>query len=744
MTARGVRLLQTLQVRFLLALALIGILPLGLVGLGMATLDRRALAEHSARELTGLARGLAGQLAVYLDGLQNAARAIAAVPDTVSMDPARQDVLLKELFHHYAEFAALSTFDRTGQPLASSDPGLMSSSAGRESLQRAVDRGSQAWEVGSQPMTKRRSLFIDTPIRGADRRIVGVLGAVVDLENLSAVVGRVPVGAGGQAFVLDVDGLVLLHPDPAAVQRQHDYSWLGVPTGGRLASPGTVHYQLAGEPYVAGYAPVPDIGWTVIAERAEAEVVAPAKRSWQLALTGLATSAVLAILTAVFLARMLTRPVREVAGAALAFGAGDPTAPLPAMRSSAGELETLVSAFAAMREAVLAREEGLQRLALEKAALAERAAESEQRYRDLVQGLDAIVWEADAASRHFSFVSQRAEALLGYPVAQWLSEPDFWATHLHADDRERTVAHLRVATAEGQDHVDEYRMVAADGRVVWFRDFRRMVKDPETGQGRQLRGVMVNITERKRAEEEIQKLNQELEQRVRQRTAQLEAANEELEAFAYSVAHDLRTPLRSIDGFSQAFLEDNADKLDGQGQDYLQRMRAASQRMGRLIDDLLHMSRVTRSEMRQESVDLSAMARAIAAELQWTQSERQVTFVIAEGLVTHGDAQLLYVVLDNLVGNAWKFTGKHPCARIEFGVTQRDGNPVYFVRDDGAGFDMAYADKLFGAFQRLHAATEFEGTGIGLATVQRIIHRHGGRIWAEGVVEQGAAFYFTL
>ena len=572
--ARRFKFLQTLEARFLLALVLLGILPLGLVGLGIATLDRRALTERSARELTGLARGLAGELAVYLDGLLNEARAIAALPEIVSMDPARQDVLLKELFHHYAEFAALATFDRTGQRLASSHPDLASAVALRKSFQSAVGRGQQAWEMGSQPVTERRSLFIDTPIRDANRRIAGVLGAVVDLENLSAVVGWVPVGGGGQAFVLDADGLVLLHPDPAAVQQQHDYSWLGVPTGGRPAAPGTVRYQLVGEPLVAGYAPVPDIGWTVIAEQSEAEVLAPARRSWQLALVGLVTSALLAVLTALFLARMLTRPVRELAGAAHAFGAGDPIAPLPVMRSAVSELETLVGAFAAMRQAVMGREEGLRRLALEKAELAERVVESERRYRDLVQGLDAIVWEADAVSLRFSFVSQRAEALLGYPVAQWLAEPDFWATHLHPDDQERTMARRRAATAEGKDHEDEYRMVAADGGVFWFRDIRRVVKDPEAGQVRQLRGVMVDITERKRAEEEIQKLNQELEQRVLQRTAQLEATNKELEAFTYSASHDLRAPLRSIDGFSQALLEDYASKLDTQGQDYLQRVRA--------------------------------------------------------------------------------------------------------------------------------------------------------------------------
>ena len=241
------------------------------------------------------------------------------------------------------------------------------------------------------------------------------------------------------------------------------------------------------------------------------------------------------------------------------------------------------------------------------------------------------------------------------------------------------------------------------------------------------------VTVRKRAEEKVQKANTELT-----------AVNDELETFSYSVSHDLRAPLRGIDGFSQALLEDYSDNLDDEGKDYLNRVRKATQRMGVLIDDLLTLSRITRSEMKQETVDLSAIARAVAAELQETQTERHIEFVITEGLTANGDARLLQVVLENLLGNAWKFTSKHARAKIEFDAVQHNGKLAYFVRDDGVGFDMAHADKLFGAFQRLHSDIEFSGTGIGLATMQRIIRRHGGEVWAEGEIEQGATFYFTL
>ncbi|UCG83110.1 MAG: PAS domain S-box protein, partial [Dehalococcoidia bacterium] len=287
----------------------------------------------------------------------------------------------------------------------------------------------------------------------------------------------------------------------------------------------------------------------------------------------------------------------------------------------------------------------------------------------------------------------------------------------------------------------EVAMVRKDGTTLIAELGTRTM---EYGGKPALSVVIRDITERKQAEEEIRRLNEELEQRVIERTTQLQAVNKELEAFAYSVSHDLRAPLRSIDGFSQVLIEDYVDKLDEEGNDYLQRVRAASQRMGELIDDLLNLSRVTRGEMCHEDVDLSAMAQAICSDLQCRQPKRKVKFVIKPELADRGDMRLLRAAFENLLGNAWKFTGKKKSARIEFGQIENDGQHVYFVRDNGVGFDMNYADKLFGAFQRLHSPSEFEGTGIGLATVQRIIHRHGGNIWAESELDKGTTFYFTL
>jgi light-regulated signal transduction histidine kinase (bacteriophytochrome) len=231
---------------------------------------------------------------------------------------------------------------------------------------------------------------------------------------------------------------------------------------------------------------------------------------------------------------------------------------------------------------------------------------------------------------------------------------------------------------------------------------------------------------------------------LQQAKAATEAANRELEAFSYSVAHDLRAPLRSIDGFSQALLEDWADLLDDNGKLHLRYLREAAQDMAALIDGLLGLSRVTRSELRREAVDLSEIARTSLAQLKRTAPDRAVETSVADGLVVQGDPRLLRGLLENLLGNAWKFTRNCAVAKIEVGTAPNDGQRSYFVRDNGAGFDMAYAGKLFGPFQRLHSASEFEGTGIGLATVQRIVSRHGGRVWAEGAPGRGATFYFTF
>jgi light-regulated signal transduction histidine kinase (bacteriophytochrome) len=253
-----------------------------------------------------------------------------------------------------------------------------------------------------------------------------------------------------------------------------------------------------------------------------------------------------------------------------------------------------------------------------------------------------------------------------------------------------------------------------------------------------------HVAEFETARKQLDSLNADLERRVRRRTAELEASNKELEAFSYSVSHDLRSPLRAIDGFSQALLEDHGEELDGEAKVDLARIRDNTRRMGDLIDSLLALSRLSRQDMHLEGIDLTALAEESVATVRQESPDRDVMVRIEPGMTAQGDPALIRIVLDNMLINAFKFTSKHATALVEVG-SQRDGDEtVFFVRDDGAGFDMAYAGKLFTPFQRLHSAAEFPGNGVGLATVQRIVQRHGGRVWAEGTPGKGAAFHFTI
>lgn len=290
---------------------------------------------------------------------------------------------------------------------------------------------------------------------------------------------------------------------------------------------------------------------------------------------------------------------------------------------------------------------------------------------------------------------------------------------------------------EHSDYFENYRIARKERHPVHFE-----AKSDISGQwfeghayprSNRLEVYIRNINKRKLAEDAL-----------RRYTAELEAANRELESFSYSVSHDLRAPLRSLDGFSLAILEDYGDKLDERGKEYVQRIRSSAQLMGQLIDDLLNLSRVIRAEINITEINLSEMAEETARELTATQPERQVEFKICPGMECHADRNLIKVVLGNLLGNAFKFTGQCARAEIEVGLEKTANRCTYFVRDNGAGFDMLYADKLFKPFQRLHSIKEFQGTGIGLATVQRIINRHGGNIWAKGEVGKGATFYFDL
>ncbi len=375
---------------------------------------------------------------------------------------------------------------------------------------------------------------------------------------------------------------------------------------------------------------------------------------------------------------------------------------------------------------------------------------SERKFRDVLNNSIDVIYEINSESGMYNYISPSALRLLSIPTSELMAHgSQRLFGRVHSEDRLLVETHLHMLMTTPCDDDEqatpsvEYRILSPANEERWVRETSTIVSD-DSARTRVIVGTIRDITARKKNENAIRKLNEELERRVQERTTQLESINSELEAFSYSVSHDLRAPLRSIGGFSKILIDDYRNILDQRGNDYLQRIQAAGQRMGMLINALLNLSHVTRSVLNRATIDISGMATAIIEDLKSAHPQRNVVFRAQPGITAPADSGLIHIVLENLLGNAWKFTAPRENAEIELFSVVENHRTVYGIRDNGVGFDMDYAGKLFTPFQRLHSATDFEGTGIGLATVQRIINRHGGQLWANGAVDHGAAFYFTL
>ncbi|MEM9008144.1 MAG: PAS domain S-box protein, partial [Cyanobacteria bacterium P01_F01_bin.86] len=362
--------------------------------------------------------------------------------------------------------------------------------------------------------------------------------------------------------------------------------------------------------------------------------------------------------------------------------------------------------------------------------------ESEERFRRMTENVPGMIFRyvrhADGQDE-LTYVSSQVQDLFEVNPESAL-ENTLW-NRVHPDDVPRISHDVQVSAATLEPLTSIYRLILPEKGLRWVQNMAS-VERLENGDV-VWDGIVIDISDRKQAEEQLRKT-----------LTQLEASNNELEAFAYSVSHDLRAPLRAINGFSQALLEDYSNQFDEDAEYYFERIQANANRMGRLIDGLLRLSRVSRSELSYTTVDLSALAQEALHDLQSAEPDRSINLIVASGLTVLADSALMRIVMMNLLENAWKFTSNHATARIEFGVLPPNSaaspDPIYFVKDDGAGFDMAYSHKLFGVFQRLHSFDEFPGTGIGLASVRRAIHRHGGQVWAEAAVQQGATIFFTV
>ena len=357
------------------------------------------------------------------------------------------------------------------------------------------------------------------------------------------------------------------------------------------------------------------------------------------------------------------------------------------------------------------------------------------------ENIQQVLWIVDIDERRTVYVSPAYESVWKRPRESLLADPTAWMEAVHPEDRER----VRIAAGHvtDGDYSVEYRILWPDGSERWIHD-RAFAVPRQEGEPRRMVGISRDFTERKNAYEAIRALNSTLEQKVAERTAVMEAALRELESFCYSISHDLRSPLRAIHGYSRILLDEHAPLLNDEGRDLLGRVSRATLQMSEMIDSLLALARVSFNEISWEAVDLGAMARQIAIELRDSAPDRAVVFRIDEDARASGDPALLRIVLHNLLDNAWKYTSRVPRAQIEFSVASTPEGPAFYVRDNGAGFDMEHSARLFGAFQRLHSPREFEGTGIGLASAQRIIRHHRGRIWADSAPNRGATFYFTL
>ncbi|MBT0892446.1 PAS domain S-box protein [Geobacter hydrogenophilus] len=745
----------TFRNALLVALLVAAVVPVIAVGMIALMIEHKNLLDHVGTTNLTLSRSVAREVTASLREPLGFIEHIGKVMEREDGKAREQARRLLEEVRAIGLFESVYLVDRHGRvvdvafaPNVSASPRVYVGMdlSNLPVLRETINRGRISRStVFLSPATGDPAVMFAAP--AGEGTVVGTVG----LRVLSRIAEQVKPDDDGSVIIVSRLGKIIGHHDYTLVQRQTDLGGMEIVRAGVAGRVGTYTYTVDGVERLGSVVRMPETGWLVIVEVPLAKALAPVKRIESIFWFGAVSTILLAILLALCGRAVVLRPLTALVASAREIARGNYAfvPPPPSFR----EVDELVDSFSAMTDAVRGRERDLrdrnEELAMTEEELRQQIdeyqtsqdhlGESEERYRLLVESSpDAIVIHCEGRyvfanpAALLLYGANHSDQLVGRPITDFV----------HPDSREVVAERIKSLYAERKPvPLCEQRIFRLDGTVVDVD----VIGIPFTFNGQPaVQVVLRDITRRKLAEERIRRLNEELEQRVNERTLLLETANRELESFSYSVSHDLRAPLRHIDGFSAALMEDCGASLPEAAMPYLEKIKNASRRMGQLIDDLLDLSRVSRSAMRRESVDLSRMVRELAREYKESQPDRRVEFEIADGIVAKGDPTLLRVALANLMDNAWKYTGKKESSHIRFGETVIDGERVIYVSDDGAGFDMRYIDKLFGPFQRLHRADEFEGTGIGLATVQRIAQRHGGRVWARGEEGEGATFYLAL